>query len=202
MKKLAALLTALIPLVSTATVQADPWEGFYAGAIGGANFLQTRKKAEIDLNFKTGYMVGGFVGYRWCEGFRVEGEVSYRRNTLKSVDVSYSDFEGDSEFSDTVSIERVHGHHSLVTYMANLLYEIDTCSSFTPYVGAGIGYGHEITKTGLCEDKDNGFAWQAIAGVEYTILPCTDLAIEYRFLKGPESRLYNHTVGLVAKYHF
>jgi opacity protein-like surface antigen len=216
MKKIAALLTALVPLFSSAVVEAHPWEGFYVGATGGANFLQNSKKHHGHKNrYDTGYLVGGFVGYRWCEGFRVEGEVSYRSAHLKSIHVRSES--GSDVVAVSSSSEDRHGHgnrnNSTWAYMANLYYDIDTCSAFTPYVGGGIGYAnvrrshhhHEVFGSESSSHHSNrrsGFAWQVIAGVGYEVLPCVDLALEYRFFKNNENRVYNQSVGLVAKYHF
>ena len=207
-KTIFALVAAVAALTAIQPTEAQAQEGFYVGGFGGANFIQTSKKDDFDLKYRTGYAVGGSVGYKWCQGFRVEAEASYRHNRLKSFEF----FEGDDFEED------VKGHLSSWSFMANALYDMDlgcwdSCSSWdiVPYVGFGIGYARQRIK--FSEDEDsgfnfheheakNGFAWQLIAGLAYEISPCTDIAIEYRFNKGPEKKLYNHTAALAVKYHF
>lgn len=213
MKKIYTLLLSACALAVFSTGQADPWEGFYVEGFGGANFIQTSKHDDVKLNFRTGYVVGGAIGYRMCEGLRIEGEISYRYNQLKSFVVKNEEFD-DVKFC-------THGHLREVAYMANLIYDIDTCcwdpcwtacGQIFPYIGGGIGYGQQKL-SGREEDEDeflifdagnrkNGFAWQIIAGIGYDFSPCADISIEYRFHKGALNHVYNHMVGIAAKYHF
>ncbi len=190
-----AALTAFQP----ESVHAQQQEGFYVGGFGGANFLQTKKKQEFEYKFRTGYAIGGFAGYKWCQGFRAEGEVSYRHNRLKSIELLETDI-------------CMHGNFSSWSFMANGLYDLnlgcwDSCyGAIIPYIGGGIGYSHQklkINSHGLhASGTENGFAWQIIAGLGYEISPCTDIDVEYRFLKGHAKHFYNHVVALTAKYHF
>lgn len=68
--------------------------GWYFSAFGGANWLD---KTSFDIDpgvpvrnsYDTGYVVGGAVGYDFGQamgplGMRIEGEVSYRNNSVKS----------------------------------------------------------------------------------------------------------------------
>jgi OOP family OmpA-OmpF porin len=209
MKKLIALVMATLALTS---LQADPWEGFYVEGHGGANFVHAGKRSGLRHDFDTGYYVGGALGYRLCSGFRFEGEVTYRHNKIHRVR-----FDDVTDVTDSIRV-RGRGHLTSVSYMANLLYEIDTscwdccwsCGEIVPYFGAGIGYSQQRFR--FCSrdplvrdrfnDRENGFAWQIIAGLGYEFSPCADISIEYRFHKGHAERIYNHGVGVAAKYHF
>lgn len=214
MKRLLAILATIVAVVSLKTVQADPWEGYYLGGFGGANFIQTNKKNHGHSHkntYKTGYDVGGFIGYRWCEGLRLEGEISYRNNQRKN-NRSSSD---DNDFQSSRN-----RHLETIAYMANGLYEIDLscwdccgCDNWeiTPYLGGGIGFcqqkheHHRFDSDGSSSRSKkwkSGFAWQLIAGAAYEISPCADLALEYRFFNGHEKKIYSHSVNLAAKYHF
>ncbi len=205
MKKVLALVAAAAALVSFNPVQAEPTEGFYVGGLAGGNFLQTSKRSGVDYDFRAGYDVGGFVGYELCDGFRLEGEFTYRHNSLKSVKF------GSSSFNSS-------GHYHSMSYMANLIYDIPMCWQpcgweIFPYVGAGIGYSNEKVKfshhvetetefTFSSHKKENGFAWQVIAGLGYEIDQCTDVALEYRFHKGQLEKIYNHSLNVALRYHF
>jgi len=216
MKRIFSALVALSALVIAKPLQADPWEGFYVGAFGGANFVNISKEKRrgddgidhnLNHNLRTGYYVGGNIGYRVCSGFRVEGEVSYRNNRVKEFKVDGERQCGRGTFRD-------------ISYMANFLYDIDTacwnscwscCGEIFPYIGAGIGYANQRIGRNNRDDvefdfrtnsRKNGFAWQIIAGLGYDISCEADISIEYRFHKGSLNRVYNHGVGVAAKWHF
>lgn len=218
MKKVLALVAAAAALVSFNPVQAEPTEGFYVGGLAGGNFLQTSKKHGRHAEFKTGYDVGGLIGYELCDGIRLEGEFTYRHNCLKSLKFSHRRFSGDRRSNHK-------GNFRSMSYMANIIYDIPlSCQpcgwDFFPYVGAGIGYSSQRFSSHHCHDdefdgdfdfrfrrrhnnhKKNGFAWQVIAGLGYEIDACTDIALEYRFNKGRLENFYNHSLNVALRYHF
>lgn len=168
MKKLIAVLLTTLSLASIQNVQADPWQGFYVEGFAGANFAQNKKHDGNKLNLRTGYAVGGALGYGFCNGFHLEGEISYRHNRIKSIQFNDETFSFGSSSSSSSSSSsftssdgssgsssgRGHGHVSTIAYMANGYYEFDTscwdccwgCGEIVPYFGAGIGYAHEKIK--------------------------------------------------------
>lgn len=212
--------TVLAALACVAAFKAAPaaaqqqYPGFYAGAFGGANFLQTEKKHCTKYEFDTGYNVGVLLGYKFCGGFRVDAEVCYRYNRLRKIkfgddSFSFSGSEGDGfdsgSFSSSSSSGRCKKHFYSWSYMANAYYDISIpgceCYSFFPYVGAGVGYSQTRLKS-FCNHKKHGFAWQVMAGLAYVIDCNMDVALEYKFHKGPHNRIYDHGLSLVGKYHF
>lgn len=178
------------------------------------------------LEFDTGYLVGGAVGYHMCSGLRFEGEISYRYNTLKSRNEKGSSYEGYHQK------HKRRGHIRDISYMANALYDFDlscwnccwTCGNeIIPYIGAGIGYSDQRLKVSRNKSFDGddsdltlddsssrrrhkgekkGFGYQIIAGIAWEFMPCADAAIEYRFHQGQENKLYFHAVDLALKWHF
>ena len=91
------LATLAVVLVSFAT-SAYAAEGPYVAIGGGVNVLNdadvTAQYAEpqltpLDATSKTdtGYKVKGAVGWAFANGFRVEGEISYRKHNLDEMDV-------------------------------------------------------------------------------------------------------------------
>lgn len=235
------MITALAAFVCLATFKAAPVaamqnQGFYAGAFGGANWLQVSKhkghgshQGGNKLEFDVGYALGGFGGYKFCGGFRVEGEISYRYNKLKKVKfgcdnidfASASDVDVDCNGSyrsyssgsygsydsyGSGSHHKNKGHLKAWSYMVNAYYDIPAgwdCYSILPYIGFGLGYSQQKLKTPhICEAKKNGFAWQVMLGLDYVIDCNMDVALEYRFHKGKAEHFYNHDLLLVGKYHF
>jgi len=51
-------------MTHTAKMIAD--EGTYASVFGGVNWLEDIKKCHHKFKFETGYVVGGAVGFKWC----------------------------------------------------------------------------------------------------------------------------------------
>lgn len=217
MKKLYMALAALVCLAAlkAAPASANQQEGMYAGAFVGANFIQfSKKKHRPKVEFDTGVAVAGFGGYRFCGGFRLEAEVAYRYNKIRKI--KFHDF-SISDSSGSGRRHRNRGNLNQWTGMVNALYDIpvgwDCCSnSIVPYVGVGIGYSHQEYKSGSNRrheehrhrrnTKENGFAWQVLAGLTYVIDCHFDASLEYRFLKGRATHIYNHAIGVTGKYHF
>jgi opacity protein-like surface antigen len=100
--------------------------------------------------------------------------------------------------------------------MANVLLDIDTGTQFTPYVGAGVGWG-EVRVDGLSlagfpglgsiDDEDTVFAFQAIAGVAFDVTQQISLTADYRFFltedpefDGVDVENRNHTLMFGARY--
>lgn len=169
-------------------------QGAYVGGIAGVNLLCP------DHHVKThpGFNLGAFAGYKFvsCENpylnLRLEGEISYRRNSLRKV-----------EFHSEKA--HMHGFTDSMTYMANAFYDIETCTRWTPYVGVGIGYIHDRIHgkvQGLkLRGTEDGFASQYIGGVAYRICDGMDLGLEYRYLLA-RKHCNEHTVAFTVKQYF
>lgn len=232
MKRFFTALAALVCLATTAApASASMQEGFYAGGFIGANFVQTSKKKKHKhhdssqfgrrgrnkhVDFDTGVAVLGFGGYRFCGGFRVEGELAYRYNKAKKGKSHCNNFDG----SGSSSNRRHHkkGELTQFSYMVNGLYDIPVgwdcgCNPIVPYIGVGIGgsnqrwkkhhqFNFDVSHRRHRKNEKNGFAWQVIAGLSYVIDCNFDASLEYRFFKGSAPHFYNHAVGLAGKYHF
>lgn len=175
-------------------------QGAYVGGIAGVNLLYP------DHHVKThpGFNLGAFAGYKFvscenpCLNLRLEGEISYRRNTLKSFRLPTTSY-------------KVHGFTDSMTLMANAFYDFETNTRWTPYVGIGIGYIHDRIHT-KCKlegktvgrwgkGSEDGFASQYIGGVAYRICDGMDLGLEYRYLLARE-HCNEHTVAFTVKQYF
>lgn len=172
---------------------------FYAEVFGGANFLQTESRGSLRTHYRTGYIVSGSLGYRWCYGLRLEAEYAFRKNTVKRVHFFGRSF-------------NLHGHFESSSYMANLLWDLPLsfceCDlwNIRPFVGGGVGYDNQRTHakilgTNFHKNKKH-FSWQIIAGLGYPIFCNTDISVEYKFHKGGFKHIYNHSLGIGLTYSF
>jgi opacity protein-like surface antigen len=206
MKNILFLFAALLTLTSSAVIKAE--EGVYGQFFGGVNWLENVKRDHVNHDHNTGYLVGGAVGYEWCNNLRGEVEVAYRHNKLRRANYRFEGFSASTK-----------SHHSLRTWsvLANAYYDIPLeCSWLKPYIGAGIGYGNnKITHHRFditCVDgqptgfrrhhrDQSGFAWQFIAGLAYPVTCEIDLDIEYRYFQSHKHVRSNDLV-FGAKYAF
>ncbi|WP_431268185.1 OmpA family protein [Dankookia sp. P2] len=178
-----ALLAATV-LALPLAAQAQPVSGLYVGAGAGVNFMQESKFNALGygakIETKPGYAVVGALGWGFGNGLRAELEGNYRTN-----DVDKSKVSGGGT---------VGGRGALANFgvMVNALYDIQTGTAFTPYVGVGAGYGWLETNKyrassaalGLSATSDEtagAFAYQAIAGIGYNLGAGLTLTTEYRF---------------------
>lgn len=86
------------------------------------------------------------------------------------------------------------GRMDTTTVMLNAYYDFDFGGDLNPYVGIGVGNAEEDvlfnTLNGtLLRDKDNGFAWQLIGGVEYQATPTVSFFGQYRYFTANDPSL-------------
>ena len=187
--------------------QCEPTCGrFYIGAFGGANWLHIGKIDGIRLKSKTGFTGALSLGYKFDNSFRIEGEVSYRRNRLDRKHLAREFYQEDSHV-------KTHCKLDSWSYMANFLYDFDQVScclpNVVPYVGVGLGYtrNHADLKARYGDHKadvkisGHGICYQGIAGVGYQLTDSTTLAVEYRYFAG-KNHARDHGVGLAVRQSF
>lgn len=208
MKKLLALFSVAFCLAFASQGYSQCYEcdvcddvdtGVYVGAFGGTNWLNFKNHHDVKGKFDVGYTGALSLGYKFHNGFRVEGEVSYRHNKLKSFDVgslSMSDF-------------HAKGHTTSTSIMGNVLYDFDFGSCVTPYIGAGIGYtnlhakieGHDNFSHEKFSGSEKGLAVQGIVGASYALCEKTAVGVEYRYFKARE-HADDHSVGISLRRFF
>ncbi len=177
-RKLAAAALGL-GLLSYASAGLAAPKGPFVGIMGGANFSddQDISGAGAGINRSvdtdTGWAVMPTIGYRYGNGIRTEFELGYRTNDVDSVS-------GATNGS---------GELTAKSAMLNLLYDIDTGSRLSPYLGGGIGYAQidydNVRPVGVglnrLDDEDNVFAYQGMAGLSYWLNDAVEVAAEYRY---------------------
>jgi len=205
--------TAVAVMLPTAAMAAP--EGFYVGAGAGVNWTQDADivregtPAELEASFKLGYVGSVSAGYATAAGPRAELEFAWRwNNPVDSTESALPALTGIST-----------GKASSWAVMGNLLYDINTGTGFTPYIGVGAGIAQVRMDLGGFDDRDYVFAYQGIAGVAYNITNNLALTLDYRYfatldpkfdLGGPgalagstvEAEYRNHTVMAGLRYSF
>ncbi len=179
------LLGGMLALATSglAYAQTSP-EGPYIGLEGGGNFLGDISPhgggADTRSTWDGGYVGLGSLGYNFGNGFRAELEGGYRRNDVDGVRNS-------SPGSAT-------GALGVYTAIVNGLYDFDLAPygintyGFVPHLGVGVGWAqprfdHAGTFFGnTVSGKDDLFAYQGIAGVDYAVMPNVKVSLDYKYL--------------------
>ncbi len=218
--KLLTLACGMALVAAGPIAAAQAAEGFYIGAHGGVVFLEDADitgaapligSASAEVEFDTGFLAGGVVGYSFNKVFRVEAEVSYRDNDL-------------DEGTALGSSAPIEGDITALAGMANVYFDFRKGKSIRPYIGGGIGAANlDLEFDSIAgipfsfSDSDAVFAYQAMAGVEYKITPRLSLGAEYRYFATTdpefddtvsgtpitlESEYHSHNVLVRLRYYF
>lgn len=167
--------------------------GPYVGGEAGPVFLSDSSNpiGGRDVEFDTGYGLGAFGGYDFGT-WRLEGELSYRKNDLK-------DFDGDISSSGLIG---------------NAYYDFRMVSpSIVPYLGGGLGFADVSLEAPGVDDDDVVFAYQLAAGVGFVMNKqvTIDLGYKYFATSDPEfatnagkreAEYKSHNLFLGARYNF
>ncbi|QQS13146.1 MAG: OmpA family protein [Rhodospirillales bacterium] len=165
----AALLAA--PVAVQAQSAALP--GFYIGAQGGLNILDTRING---LNEKLGFAVGGVIGYDFV-GPRVEIEGVYRYNKVSGA-----------------SVNQYGG-------MLNVLYDFMADSVISPHLGLGAGVNYlSIPAAGKTTKFAMQFIAGVKVGLGDGLFTSLDYKLHDTFVSGKDP--LNHSVMLTLGYKF
>lgn len=188
MRALNTAVATTISLLITGAVIADDKTGRYVEATFGLNTLaDTDYDVFLDgtsgsgeASFDGSFGAGGAVGYRFDNGFSIEGEYLYRRVELDSVDLGAVGVFSDGDFANTQI--NVNGFYHLED-----LFD----SAIEPYVGVGLAYITEIDSdleqnSEELEFESDEFALEVMAGARYQVLErgFIDVGIRYLALGG------------------
>lgn len=202
------LFCALLTCKGFATECEMKENGIYAGAFGGANWLYLPDMHHVKSEFKTGYLTGVSLGYRFVDLVRVEAEVSYRNNSINKIKYHGEDI----HFNGCL-------HTHTWAYMGNVFYDYEINSCLTSYLGAGFGaaerHVHLKAKNSSASESDASSyrarqtrcAWQAIAGLSTPVCILDadmDVGVEYRFFRAINEggRAQDHAAVLSLKHFF
>ncbi|WP_298216951.1 OmpA family protein [Acidocella sp.] len=206
--KLRLALAAASCLVLPLAAHAQPVTGPYVSIGAGTTIeepMNINDRGTGPLNgggkalFRPSYSGDIAVGYGLGNGFRIELNGNYYRNTVHKIDR-----DGGGMYSATGGLN---------TYgpMINVLYDIDAGIPVFPYVGAGAGYQWQHFDSSLHASNGSyiggskgSFAYNIIGGLAYPLpLPGLSLTAEYKFTQLTASRNYgNMHVGQSTSHTF
>ncbi len=190
MKKILMMLTLLLSSVQ-GYANEDVEVAGYVSSIIGVNFLDFDTPLKPDTH--PGFVLGVSSGVKLDNWFRIESEITFRRNSIKY------------DLTDGIDTVNFKGTNYITTVMFNGIWELVQNCMFTPYVGGGIGYA-AVSHMAADDDfflgnQSDNFAWQVITGISYPLDDVSDVALEYRYLV-PTSKLVNHDLVFAVKRYF
>jgi opacity protein-like surface antigen len=172
--------------------------GWYVSLFGGVSWLDDVKTDyeydgyegtyHADVSTDTGFIVGGAIGTHVMDDLRVELEVAYSENDADRIDYSApaaSDYKGDAS-----------GQFGILTFMANIWYDVPLSEALTPYIGGGAGVAIVDADSGykdnsnydpIFDSSEAAFAFQLGAGLRWHVAENIALDVGYRFrgIDGP-----------------
>jgi len=162
--------------------------GFYATFFAGGSFASGETTIQPDLgpgfvldtDLDGGFIIGGAIGMTLHQNLRGEIEFSY-------IQADVGSFMGVA-VPDDVSVTST-GYNLL----ANLWYDFENDSGFTPYIGGGVGFGKtQVTSDDAPGDiTASGLLYQLGAGVKVDVAQniALDLGYRYRVLSDADTDL-------------
>jgi OmpA-OmpF porin, OOP family len=194
--KLRLALGAATCLAMPLAAHAQPVTGPYVSLGAGTNLAQPLNYQSVDsgrtgkVQLRSSYAFDGAVGYGFGNGFRVELNGDFNRNTVAKMKY---DATGDAFFGG-----------GLNTYgpMVNALFDMDVGLPIFPYLGVGVGYQWQKFNNPAYGHLDaisgtrGSFAYNIIAGVSYPLPVVPGLSVygQYKFMQLTQSRNYNNNI--------
>jgi opacity protein-like surface antigen len=172
MKRFLLAAIAAASLATASAARADT----YIEVMGGPTFDPDQtfgcKAVACTYALNTGFNVGGGVGTDLSgllgPDWAVQGDVFY----------TDSEYTGYSNDLTTLSL------------MGDLIYNWHNSSSFTPYVGFGIGGVDDMYKNHVGTSASGwAFGWQALVGVDWAVFQDVSLFGEYRYQSASDTTI-------------
>jgi len=161
-------LGLILTLTSNAYAEGS---GIYVGGIVGASLkpdtsLSSPSLGSENMEFHPGFTFGGVMGYDFGNHFRLEWELSYHENGIRT---------GGGEDPQAVASN----------IMINGFYDIPLKKSFSLYLGGGLGIATAQLETvslgQVIDANESVFAHQLEAGIGWDFNPKANFSLGYRY---------------------
>ncbi|MCR9180095.1 MAG: outer membrane beta-barrel protein [Erythrobacteraceae bacterium] len=149
--------------------------------------------------FDNGYNISAFIGYRFDNGFRVEGEVNYARSSIDTHrDVTVGGTNIDAIDASVLTrgpalgatvgavVDSGIGSQSSYGGFVNAYYDFNQDGAFQPYVGGGVGlqrvrFDYRPSNVDVGQGSETNFAWQLMAGATYRLSDSFEVFGQYNY---------------------
>ena len=157
---------------------------YFRGSIGLHMLSETSNEGadnNYDAEFQPGFLLGGAIGTKLDNGFRIEGEITYTDATLKQVSGTAA--------GTSYNTEVVGGDMSTISFMGNAAYDFPNNSRLTPFLMGGVGIAglflneFKATETAIADDMDWVFALHLGGGVTFALDDRTKIELGYRYFE-------------------
>jgi opacity protein-like surface antigen len=189
MKKPISIALVAACSLAGASAQAQP-ENIYARVDTGGSF-STNAGKDVAVDIGSSPIVGVGVGVKMLPFLRTDVTLSYRPGYSFAAPPTPIEPPGTTGRGDVKTLAA----------LVNAYYDFPTFAGFTPYVGGGVGVArNDIGATTLSANANGAtvatlsgstttqFAWQASAGISYSIIPAVALDVGYRYFDAGEGR--------------
>ncbi len=123
-----------------------------------------------EFSYDTGFGFLGALGSSFEGGARAEVELGYRKNDFDELEV------------DGFGSGDIDGDLTSLSLMGNVYYDISTEGSFSPFIGAGIGFANlEADLDDFGDEDDTVFAYQFILGGSFASSETLSVDLQYRY---------------------
>ena len=151
-----------------------------------------------EFSYDTGFGFVAALGTSLQNDIRVEAELGYRNNDLDEIKV------------DGFGSGDIDGDVTTTSLMGNGYYDFSTTGSFSPYIGAGVGYANvEGDLDDFGDEDDNVFAYQFILGGSFASSETLSVDLQYRYFAtedpdfdGLDSEYQSHNIMIGLRNSF
>ena len=173
--KIRAILAWLLLMASTTSALA---EGPYLSVAGGISIIHDGQINVADnpvlfIEYDKGYGLNASAGYNIeptnFVPFRLEFEFGYKNASVNRLN------------GPAVKSSPQYSEITVMSYMGNAFLDINTNSSITPYIGAGLGVLNGDLKSQNDTNVNYAFGYQMIVGAAYNVNKKLAIDISYRF---------------------
>ena len=150
---------------------------------------------KVHLDFDSSPLAGVGVGYQFNHWIRADVTGEYRGKA------SFHGFERPSNMRNIGwGTDEYRATLSSWVGLANLYFDLGTWYGFTPFIGAGVGFSHNMIDNFIDVNTPNGsvafgpsenntdFAWAVHAGLAYDVTQNFKIELAYRYLNMGEGK--------------
>ncbi len=181
----------------------DQSNGFYSSFVVGTSIFETMTFAEpatadLVVDPKIGWTVGGAVGYRLPHRVKLELDIGYSGSALKGTfENNVEAFIPCGEFPGNPCLDRnVDGDIRTLTAFASTYYDFPEIGSLKPFVGVGLGLVNVDLEVGSRATLNDGPVSR------FDLVDSTETVLGYRGALGVASDIGPADISLTYAYMF